>query len=146
MLSVPDARKLLEATPGMSLKELNTLYKGLMKRHHPDRFQDATEREEAEVLSQRIIAAYKLLESLHPETHAARAAELEAALASNVSNWDYKGTVLSVTFGDGSVYAFQRVQRNTYNKFVSTNGTARFVRRHLAVVGAYRKVSGPTGD
>lgn len=143
MKEITESRKLLGATPGMDLKALSTLYKGLMKQHHPDRFQEDAARQEAEAMSQRIIGAYKLLESMHPETLAARAGEVDQALASNVANWQYKGLVLSINFGDGSEYAFYGVQRNTYNKFVSSEGTARFVRRHLLGSVPYRRVNGP---
>lgn len=142
MKGIAISRKLLGATPDMSLKELSTLYKSLMKKHHPDRFQDEAERQEAEVMSQQIIGAYKLLESMHPETLAAQQEDLEKALASNVANWDYKGIVLTIHFGNGSEYAFYGVQRNTYNKFVATNGTARFVKRNLVGSFTYRRVTG----
>ncbi|MFN3874440.1 MAG: KTSC domain-containing protein [Flavobacteriales bacterium] len=135
MKEIIDSRRLLGATPGMTLKELSGLYKSLMKRHHPDRFQAEAERAEAEALSQRIIAAYKLLEAIHPETQQARAQEFEDALASGIATWQYKGQVLRITFGDGSEHAFYGVPPKTYNKFVGVDATPRFVRRHLA--GAY---------
>ena len=146
MANIAESRKILGATPGMSLKELAALYKGLMKKHHPDRYQEEGERQAAEETSQRIIAAYKLLESMHPETHAARAQELEASLASNVGNWRYEREVLTVIFGDGSEYAFHGVGRGVYNKFVASDGTARFVRRNLVGKFTHRKVTGPRGS
>lgn len=142
MKEVIESRKLLGAAPGLTLKELSTLYKSLMKQHHPDRFQDTGEREAAEAMSQRIIAAYKLLEALHPETQAAKAGEFEETLASGIANWQYRGQVLRMVFGDGSEHAFYGVPPKTYNKFVGTDATPRFVRRHLA--GAYprRRLAG----
>lgn len=44
MKEINESRLLLGAAAGLSLKELNGLYKGLMKRHHPDRFQVEAER------------------------------------------------------------------------------------------------------
>ncbi|MBK9177672.1 MAG: KTSC domain-containing protein [Flavobacteriales bacterium] len=132
MKEINESRNLLGAAPGLGLKELSLLYKSLMKKHHPDRFQVEEEREAAEAQSQRIIAAYKLLEALHPETQAAKAGEFEETMASGVATWQYKSQVLRVTFHDGSEHAFYGVPANTYNKFVNTDGTARFVRRHLA--------------
>lgn len=132
MKEIIESRKLLGVTPGMTLKELSALYKGLMKQHHPDRFQVEEERAAAEAQSQRIIAAYKLLEALHPETQAAKAEEFEETLASGIANWQYKGQVLRISFGDGSEHAFYGVPPKTYNKFVGTDATPRFVRRHLA--------------
>ena len=52
-----DSRKLLGSTVKTDLKELNNLYKGLMKKHHPDRYQDEGERHQAEETSKHIIDA-----------------------------------------------------------------------------------------
>ena len=143
MKKITDSRRLLGATAAMSLKELNTLYKGLMKQHHPDRFQDEAQRAEAEAMSTRIIEAYKFLESVHPETHKANAAEFDATVATNIANWHYQHQTLHVTFGDGSVYEYYGVPTNVYNKFVGTNGQPRFARRHIFGSFPARKVSGP---
>ncbi|MBK7945782.1 MAG: KTSC domain-containing protein [Flavobacteriales bacterium] len=142
MKEILESRRLLGADQGLTLKELNMLYKSLMKQHHPDRFQDATEREAAEGMSQRIISAYKLLEALHPETQAAKAEEFEETLASGIANWQYKGQVLKLHFGDGSEHAFYGVPPKTYNKFVGTDATPRFVRRHLAGTYPRRCITG----
>jgi DnaJ-class molecular chaperone len=143
MKEIIESRRMLGATAGMSLQELQVLYKGLMKKHHPDRFQDELQRLEAEELSQRIISAYKFLESIHPETNVVRAEEFEATLASGITNWQYKAQVLEIHFGDGSKYAFYGVQPNLYKKFVNTDGTGRFVRRHLSGSFPQRRVNGP---
>jgi DnaJ-class molecular chaperone len=135
MKEVLESRRLLGVNGELSLKELSNLYKGLMKQHHPDRFQEEEARAEAEAKSQRIIAAYKLLEALHPETQAAQAEEFEATLATGIANWQYKGQVLRISFGNGSEHAFYGVPPKTYNKFVGTDATPRFVRRHL--IGAF---------
>ena len=141
MKEILESRKLLGADAGISLKELNLLYKGLMKQHHPDRFQVEAERAEAEAMSQRIIAAYKFLEGMHPETLSARAGEFEQTMTSGISNWEYKGQVLRLHFGDGSTHAFYGVPPKTYNKFLGTDATPRFVRRHLLGNYAQRKVT-----
>ncbi len=143
MKKISESRKVLGSVPGQSLKELNTLYKGLMKKHHPDRFQDEKERLEAETMSQHIIEAYKFLESIHPETHVVNAPEFEKTVASNIGNWHYKSMTLHVTFGDGSVYEFFGVPVNVYNKFVNTNGNTRFAKRHIFESYTFRKISGP---
>jgi len=145
MKEIAASRKLLGATPNMPLKQIEVLYKGLMKKHHPDRFQDELERIEAEQLSQQIIAAYKFLQGIHPETHAARTEEFEANYNSGVLDWEYKGQILSLHFADGSKHAFYGVSNNTYNKFVATNGTPRFVRRNLVGSFLQRRLNGPTG-
>lgn len=131
MKEIVESRKLLGAGAGLSLKELSVLYKNLMKQHHPDRFQVEEERLAAEEQSQRIVSAYKLLEALHPETQAAKAPELEQTLTSGIANWEYRSQVLRLIFCDGSEHAFYGVPPKTYNKFVGTDATPRFVRRHL---------------
>ena len=142
MKRITESRKLLNAPVGCTLKELNTLYKGLMKQHHPDRVLDEALKKEAEETSQRLISAYKFLESIHPETHAANAEEFEKTVASIISDWHYKSMTLHVTFGDGSVYEFYGVPQNTYNKFVNTDGNTRFAKRHIFGSYTHRKVSG----
>ena len=113
MKKIADSRKLIGATSATKLKELNTLYKGLMKSHHPDRFpNDEEKREEAEEFSKRLIDAYKFLESIHPETHASNAEDFEKTVASSITDWHYKGLTLHLTFGDGSTYEFYGVQPN----------------------------------
>lgn len=141
MKEIAESRALLGATADLSLKELNGLYKGLMKQHHPDRFTDEAERSAAEAMSQRIIAAYKLLEGLHPETQEARAEEFERTLSSGIATWQYKGQLLTLKFGDGSEHAFYGVANKTYNKFVNTDATPRFVRRHLIGAHPQRKLT-----
>ena len=142
MKKITESRRLLGATGTSTLKELNTLYKGLMKQHHPDRFQETAEREDAERTSKEVIDAYKFLESIHPETHA-KDAEGYTRLTETavISDWQYKSLTLSVTFGDGSVYEYHGVPNNIYKKFVNTNGNARFARRHIFHGFSYRKRS-----
>jgi DnaJ-class molecular chaperone len=146
MKKISESRKVLGATPATTLKELNTLYKGLMKTHHPDKFQDEALKQQAEETSQHVIKAYKFLESIHPETHALNAEAFEKTVASNIGNWHYKSMTLHVTFGDGSVFEFYGVPQNTYNKFVNTDGNTRFAKRHIFGSFTHRKVSGATAE
>lgn len=142
MKRITDSRKLLDAPANATLKDLNTLYKGLMKKHHPDRFQDEAEKAQAEATSQQVIEAYKFLESIHPETHAKNTEAFEKTLTSMIANWQYKNQVLTIFFGDGSEYEFFGVPPKVYNKFRTTDGTVRFLKRN--VIGEYpqRKASG----
>ncbi|MBK9419464.1 MAG: KTSC domain-containing protein [Flavobacteriales bacterium] len=145
MKKITDSRKLIGATSTTGLKELSTLYKGLMKTHHPDRFPaDEEKRHEAEEFSKHLIDAYKFLESIHPETHAVNAEDFEATVASNIRDWHYKSLTLHVTFGNGSKYEFYGVQPKLYNKFVATDGNTRFAKRHIFGECAHRKVTGAT--
>jgi molecular chaperone HscB len=143
MKRITEYRKLLEVSADVTLKELSTHYKGLMKKHHPDRFQDETQRKEAEEVSQRLIEAYKFLESIHPETHEKNHEDLTKTTASMISNWQFKAQVLTLYFGDGSEYEFFGVPAKLYNKFITTDGTVRFVRRHIIGTYPHRRVSGP---
>jgi curved DNA-binding protein CbpA len=142
MKRIAESRRLLAATPQDTLKELSALYKGLMKKHHPDRFQDTAQKTEAEAQSQKVITAYKFLESIHPETHAKNIEEFEKNLASMIANWRYKGQVLTIVFGNGSEYEFFGVPPKVYNKFTTTDGTVRFLKRNVIGAYAYRKASG----
>ncbi|HQW05574.1 MAG: KTSC domain-containing protein [Flavobacteriales bacterium] len=142
-----DSRKLLGAMPRTDLKELGLLYKGLMKKHHPDRFQDEGERVKAEEVSKHLIDAYHFLVSIHPETHATNKEEFErTATTSVISDWRYKAMTLHLIFGDGSEYEYFGVPQNVYNKFVNNNGNLRFARRHILSVFTYRRLKkvGPT--
>lgn len=136
-----DSRKLLGATVKTDLKELNNLYKGLMKKHHPDRFQVEAERQQAEEASKHIIDAYHFLVSIHPETHAANREDFErTATTSVISDWRYKAMTLHLFFGDGSEYEYFSVPQNVYNKFVNNSGNLRFARRHILGAFPYRRL------
>ncbi len=145
MKKINDSRKLIGATSATPLKELNTLYKGLMKTHHPDRFpNDEEKRHEAEEFSKHLIDAYKFLESIHAETHEKDLEGFEKTVSSTITNWHYKSLTLHVTFGDGSTYEFYGVPQKTYNKFVNTDGNTRFAKRHIFESFVHRKVTGAT--
>lgn len=142
-----DSRTLLSATAKTDLKELNVLYKGLMKKHHPDRFQNESERGQAEETSKHIIDAYHFLVSIHPETHTLNKEEFErTATSSVITDWRYKSMTLHLYFGDGSEYEYFGVPQNVYNKFVNNNGNLRFARRHILTMFTYRRVKKATGS
>lgn len=146
MKKISESRKLLGATPATTLKELSQLYKSLMKQHHPDKFQEEALKQQAESTSQQVIEAYKFLESIHPETHAANTAEFEKTVASNITNWHYQHMTLHIVFGDGSTYDFYGVDPKTYNKFTNADGNTRFARRHIFGSFTHRKVSSATAQ
>ena len=141
MKRITEYRKLLEAPATASLKELNTLYKSWMKKHHPDRFLDEAEKKQAEETSQKVIAAYKFLESIHPETHEKNSEDFAKTTATMITNWQFKAQVLTLYFGDGSEYEFFGVPHKLYNKFITTDGTVRFVKRHIIGTYPHRKAS-----
>lgn len=144
MKKILDSRKLLGATPKNDLKELGLLYKGLMKTHHPDRFQEEAARAEAEATSKHIIDAYHFLVSIHPETHATNKEDFDkTTAASAITDFHYKAMTLHLTFADGSVYEFFNIPANVYNKFVKNDGNLRFARRHILHVFTYRRIKKP---
>ena len=96
MKRIAEYRKLLEAPATATLKELNTLYKSWMKKHHPDRFLDEAEKKQAEETSQKVIEAYKFLESIHPETHEKNGEDFAKTTATMITNWQFKAQVLSL--------------------------------------------------
>ncbi len=55
------AYRALELPDGASLAEVRSSYKTLMKRYHPDRFQDGEKREAATELVKRLNEAYSVL-------------------------------------------------------------------------------------
>jgi curved DNA-binding protein CbpA len=141
MKKILDSRRLLGATPKSDLKELGSLYKGLMKTHHPDKFTDEAEKHEAEAMSTRIIDAYHFLVSIAPETHELNKDEYEKLTTSSpISNWHYKAQVLQVYFADGTEYEYFNVPQNVYNKFVNNDANLRFARRHIFHVFPRRRV------
>lgn len=145
MKKILDSRKLLGATAKTDLKELALLYKGLMKTHHPDRFQDEAQRQQAEETSKHIIDAYQFLVSIAPETHAQNAEQYERTITgSAITDFHYKAQTLNVTFADGSVYDYFGVPANVYNKFVNNDANLRFARRHICQAFTRRMVKKPT--
>jgi curved DNA-binding protein CbpA len=144
MKKILDSRRLLGATVKTDLKELNLLYKKLMKEHHPDRFPtDEARRHEAEETSKHVIDAYHFLVSIHPDTHAQNSAAYEATIATPIIDWHFKSQTLHVNFGDGSAFEFYGVPQNVYNKFVNNDGNSRFARRHIFHTYTRRQVKKP---
>lgn len=132
MKKILDSRRLLGSTPKSDLKELSSLYKSLMKQHHPDKFTDPAEKEAAESMSTQIIDAYHFLVSIAPETHERDKDEYEQLTSTvPIRNWHYKAQVLQVYFTDGTEFEYYNVPQNMYNKFVNNDGNLRFARRHI---------------
>lgn len=142
MKKINDYRKLLGTTPDATLAELKTIYRNLMKTYHPDKFQEAQEKAEAEEKSREMIAAYHFLVSIAPETIAEQLPEFKETITNhNISDYDYKGQILEVVFTNGSSYEFFNVPKNTYIKLVNADSPARFAKRHIYNEFSYRKKS-----
>ncbi|MBK9793897.1 MAG: KTSC domain-containing protein [Sphingobacteriales bacterium] len=142
MKKINDYRKLFEATPVSTLADLKTTYRNFMKAYHPDKFQDETEKANAEEKSREMIEAYHFLVSIAPETIEALMPEFkETIMASNISDYQWKGLVLEITFLNGSSYEFFNVPKNTYIKLVNSDSPARFAKRHIYNEFSFRKLS-----
>jgi len=146
MKKILDARKLLGIDKETDVKELKTLYRTLMKDHHPDKAEDTPEAKQlAEEKSKAVIDAYHLLVSVAPETHEAQREQYTAVItASRIVEFEYKAQTLTISFADGSRYEYFGVPKNLYGKFLNSTTPDRFARRHLYHEYVYRKVSKAT--
>ena len=143
MKRIIESRKLFEITESTDLSQLKLIYRNLMKQWHPDKFREGDEQAaEAEAKSKSIIEAYHFLVSVSPETHASYSQEYTTTTNTcGISDFEYKGTTLKVSFTDGSVYEYFSVPRNIYIKLVNSATQARFARRHIFATYIYRNVT-----
>lgn len=143
MKKIIESRKLLGVEKEVSLVELKSLYRGLMKDWHPDKFAGNEQGKlEAEEKSKEFIEAYHLLVSISPETHALQEDQYTKVItASRLVDFQYKNQTLAIDFADGSNYEYFGVPRNIYLKLVNSDSQDRFARRHIYHSFIYRKVS-----
>lgn len=143
MKKIVDYRKLLNVNEAVELQELKTIYRGLMKTWHPDKFQDDAESKlEAEEKSKTIIEAYHFLVSIAPETRNQSFAEYTiTTTTSNMADFEYKSQVLTVSFLDGNTYEYFDVPKEVYRKLINADSPGRFARRHIFNEYVYRSVS-----
>jgi len=136
-------KKLFEVDKDMTLSQLKSMYRKLVKEWHPDKFQDGDPmKEEAEIKSTEIIDAYHFLVSIAPETQEQhREVYQETITTSAIADFQYKGLTLKITFQNGGVYEYFGVQRNNYNKLIQAPSPERFARRHIFNAHTYRNVS-----
>jgi curved DNA-binding protein CbpA len=140
MKRIGEYRKMFSATEQTTLKELKTTYRNLVKEWHPDKFKEGDERAaEVEEMSRRIIEGYKFLVSLAPETKTANLEAFEKTTSeTGIINYDHKGLLLEVTFGDGNVYEFFGVPKNVFLKFHNSDKQVRFAKRSIFNIYQYR--------
>ena len=142
MKKIVDYRKLLGVTETAELSELKSIYRGLMKEWHPDKFQDSAESKlEAEEKSKLIIEAYHFLVSIAPETRSQSAAAYEVTTSAGITDYEFKSQVLKVEFADGNAYEYFDVPKAVYVKLVNADSPGRFARRHIFNEFVYRSVS-----
>lgn len=143
MKKIVDYRKLLGVTETAELQELKSVYRGLMKTWHPDKFSDSEESKlDAEEKSKTIIEAYHFLVSIAPETRNQSIAEYTTTTGtSNIADFEFKSQVLKITFLDGSAYEYFDVPKAVYVKLINADSPGRFARRHIYNEYVYRSLS-----
>ena len=143
MKKIVDYRKLLGVTKEAELQELKTVYRGMMKTWHPDKFQESPEEKlEAEEKSKTIIEAYHFLVSIAPETLDQSSEEYNNTTANaGIVDFEYKSQVLKIYFSDENVYEYFDVPKETYRKLINADSPGRFARRHIFNTFVYRSVN-----
>ena len=143
MKKIVDYRRLLGVAENAELQELKSVYRGLMKTWHPDKFQESEESKlEAEEMSKTIIEAYHFLVSIAPETRDQSFAEYTLTTTnSNIADFEYKSQVLKVSFLDGNEYEYFDVPKAVYVKLINADSPGRFARRHIYNEYVYRSVN-----
>ena len=143
MKKIVEYRKLLGVNEAAELQELKSVYRGLMKTWHPDKFQDSPESKlDAEEKSKTIIEAYHFLVSIAPETRNQTLADYTlTTTTSNIQDFEYKSQVLKVVFFDGNEYEYFDVPKAVYVKLVNADSPGRFARRHIYNEFVYRSLS-----
>lgn len=143
MKRVAAYKKLFELEDEITLAQLKTTYRKLVKQWHPDKFQEEdSKKAEAEKRSLEIIDAYHFLVSIAPETLEQNLEEYQTTISSSmIADFQYKGLTLKVTFGNGEVYEYFGVPNNMYKKLAQSPTPERFARRHIFSSHTYRMAS-----
>lgn len=148
MKKLGEYRKLLEVDKNVTLKELKTIYRNVMKDTHPDKFiNDEAGKIEAEEKSKSVIEAYHFLVSINPETQEKYKEEYtETKTTSNIQDFYLEKSILTIQHLNGNIYEYLGVPRNTYIKMVNADSPSRFARRHIYGSFVYRKAGEVMAD
>jgi curved DNA-binding protein CbpA len=141
MKRINEYKKLFQVTGELDLKELKKTYRGLVKEWHPDKFQDGdAQKEEAEIMGQKVVDGYHFLVSIAPETKAANLEEYNQTIVEcGIENYKHKGLLLEISFTDGSVYEYFGVTPALYKKLINSDKQVRFAKRSIYNSFTYRK-------
>ena len=140
MKRINEYKKLFNIEAEIDLKELKITYRNLIKEWHPDKIQDDTLREEAEIKSRRIIDAFHFLVSIAPETKEALMEEyILTTSISKIKDFRHKGLLLEVSFADGTTYEYFGVNKVLFDKFLNSGNQYRFAKRSIFHSFLYRK-------
>ncbi|MBP2615343.1 KTSC domain-containing protein [Chryseobacterium jejuense] len=148
MKRIGEHRTLLGVDKTVTLKELKTIYRNVMKDTHPDKFiNDEEGKVAAEERSKSVIEAYHFLVSINPETQEKYKEEYtETITQSNIQDFYLEKSILTVQHLNGKTYEYMGVPRNTYIKMVNADSPSRFARRHVYGNFIYRKAGEVMAD
>ena len=140
MKRIKEYKKLFNVEGAIDLKQLKKTYRGLVKEWHPDKFQEQDKKDEAEIVSTRIIDGYHFLVSIAPETKEANKEAYKTTITEHkVADWHHKSMLLEVTFTDGNTYEYFGVSKVLFGKFVNARSINNFGKRNIFNSFTYRK-------
>ncbi len=140
MKRINQYKKLFNVEKETNLKQLKKIYRGLVKEWHPDKFQDASQKAEAEKKSTEIIDGYHFLVSMNFETKAANAEEYKNTLETcGISDYHHKGLVLEIIFTNGATYEYFGITKPVFQKMINSGKPLRFAKRNVFGKVPFRK-------
>jgi hypothetical protein len=140
MKRINEYKKLFGVEDKIELKALKNSYRNLVKKWHPDKFQDGDQlKEEAELKSRKIIDGYHFLVSMAPETKALNLESYTNTITnSTIADYIHKGLLLEITYTDGSSYEYFGVTKQVYIKMNNSPKISRFAKRSIYTKFPYR--------
>ena len=140
MKRINEYKKLFGVEDKIELKALKNSYRNLVKKWHPDKFQDGDQlKEEAELKSRKIIVGYHFLVSMAPETKALNLESYTDTITnSTIADYIHKGLLLEITYTDGSSYEYFGVTKQVYIKMNNSPKISRFAKRSIYTKFPYR--------
>ncbi|MFT6717017.1 MAG: DnaJ-class molecular chaperone [Saprospiraceae bacterium] len=142
MKRIAEYKKLFDIEEGLDLKDLKTKYRNLVKKWHPDRFQEGDEKAaEAEIMGKKVIDGYHFLVSISPETKAASMDNYNESIASGIADFKHKGLLFELEFLNGAKYEYFGVSKGVYIKICNSDKQMRFAKRNIFNSYLYRKAN-----
>ena len=140
MKRINQYKKLFNVESAIDLKQLKTTYRSLVKEWHPDKFLDEKKKEEAGIMSTKIIDGYHFLVSIAPETREAHLEEFTKTITQfKIDDYHHKSMLLEVTFTDGNTYEFFGVNKKMFLRFINAKSINNFGKRNIFNKFLYRK-------
>ena len=140
MKRINQYKKLFEVEGNIDLKKLKLAYRGLVKKWHPDKFQDEDKKLVAEQESLKIIDGYHFLVSIAPETKESNLEEYVNTIAEfHIDDFQHKSMLLEITFTNGVTYEYFGVNKTLYVKLINSPKTNNFAKIKIYNSFLYRK-------